>query len=158
MMEIRSKLPIKGRVDYVCRGQDGEIKWTHHTPQNTITELHDAMVADRISGGADTLITHCHCGTGAGQGAADTNLAAPIAENRTAVDSTTQGAGASDNDVVYVTTFPAGVCTGAIEEAGLFSAIAVATADMKCYDDTISKVKGALDSLVITWTNTYGAS
>lgn len=155
---IKDKVPIKAKVDYVCRGADGKIKWEHHTPRNTITELHDVLVADRLSGGTDTLMTHCHCGTGSGQGSSDTNLDAYFDEARTAVDSTTQGTGASDNDVVIVTTFPAGVCTGNVEEAGLFSSSVQATADMKCYDDTISKVKAALDSLVITWTITYGAS
>jgi hypothetical protein len=158
MVNIKDKMGIRGKVDYKMWNKDGEIIYEHHTPQNTITELHDALVADRLAGGTDDLFTHCHCGTGAGGGAASTNLVAHIDEARTAVTSSTQGAGAADNDVVVITTFGAGVCTAAIEECGLFSAAAQATADMKCYDDTISKNKGADDTLEITWTITYGAS
>lgn len=132
--------------------------WKHHAKLNTITELHDALVADRISGGTDTLMTHCHCGTGTGQTSASTNLATYCNEVRTAVDSTTQGSAGSDNDVVIVTTFAAGVCTASIEECGMFSNATQTTADMKAYDDSISKVKAAADSLEITWTFTYGAS
>lgn len=158
MLDIRDKMPIKAKVDYVCRGPDGKIKWMHHTPKNTITELHDVLVADRLSGGTDTLMTHCHCGTSTGGTSASTNLEARIDEARTAVDSTTQGSGASDNDVVIVTTFGAGVCTATITEVGLFSSSGQNTADMKCYDDSINKVKAADDTLEITWTITYGAS
>ena len=153
-----TRMTIKQQVHYECFGPDGKLKWMHDTPQNTLTELMDVMVADAIAAGPDPLITHAHLGTGIGQGAADTNLSAHFNEARTVVDSTTQGAGGSDNDVVIVTTFPAGICTGAVEEAGLFSNVAQATADMKAYDDTISKVKAAADSLVLTWTLTFGAS
>jgi len=154
----RSRVKITQQVNYKCYGPDGKLKWEHNTPKNTLTELMDVLVADRISGGTDTLCTHCHCGTGSGQGAASTNLATPCAENRTAVDSTTQGSGAADNDVVIVTTFPAGVCTASIEEAGLFSDIDRTVEDMKAYDDSLSKSKDAADSLVLTWTLTFGAS
>jgi len=158
MVNIRSKMKVTQQVHYECKGPDGKIKWTHNTPKNTLTELMDVMVADAISGGSDDLILFGHLGTGSGQGASDTNLATPCEEVRTADDSTTQGGGAADNDIVYVFTFAAGVCTGAIEEAGLFSAEAYATADMKAYDDSISKTKGADDSLEMTWTLTFGAS
>jgi hypothetical protein len=158
MVNIRSKMGIRAKVDYRMFNPEKGWYWEHHTPQNTITELHDALVADRLAGGTDTLFTHCHCGTGSGQTSASTNLATHINEARTAVTSSTQGAGAADNDVVVITTFGAGVCTAAIEECGLFSAAAQATADMKCYDDIISKNKGADDTLEITWTITYGAS
>lgn len=158
ILNIRSREKITQQVNYKCYDENGKLKWEHDTPKNTFTELMDVMVADAISGGSDDLITHCHLGTGSGQGSSDTNLDTPCAENRTAVDSTTQGSGASDNDVVIVTTFPAGVCTGQIEEAGLFSDLTYTTADMKAYDDSISKPKGSLDSLVLTWTLTFGAS
>lgn len=153
-----SKMKIKQQVNYKCYGPDGKLKWEHDSPKNTLTELMDVLVADRISGGTDTLMTYAHLGTGSGQGSASTNLATPCEEVRTAPDSTTQGSGGSDNDVVIVTTFAAGVCTASIEESGMFSAEAYATADMKAYDDSLSKTKDAADSLVLTWTFTFGAS
>lgn len=154
----KSRVVITQQVNYKCYGPDGKIKWEHDSPKNTLTQLMDVMVADAVSAGGDTLILYAHLGTGSGQGAAHTNLKTPCAGNRTADDSTTQGSGADDNDIVYVFTFAAGVCTGAIEEAGLFSALANDVEDMKAYDDDISKAKAAADSLVLTWTLTFGAS
>jgi hypothetical protein len=158
MQENKDKFGIKGRVNYKMFDAFGNMIWEHNTPENTITELHDVMVADHMAGGDDTLITHAHCGTGSGQTSSDTNLDAPMDEARTAIDSKTQDDGGDDNDVIVVTTFGAGVCTGNIEEAGLFSSSSQETADMKCYDDSISKSKGANDTLEVTWTITYGAS
>jgi len=155
------EINIKGKVEYVLTDENGNIKQSGFC-MNTITELHDALVADRLSGGSDTLFTHGHAGTGTGQTSASTNLAAAFAENRTAVDSSTQGAGGDDNDVIVVFTLGAGVCTGMVEELGLFSSQADDTADMKCYSDNATAgygiPKGASDSLVVTWTITYGAS
>lgn len=158
MVNIRSKMGIRGRVDYKMWNKAGELIYEHHTPQNTITELHDALVADRLAGGTDALFTHCNCGTGAGGGAASTNLVARIDEARIAVTSSTQQAGVEDNNVVVIATFVEGKCTAAIEECGLFSDADQDVADLKCYDDSISKNKGADDTLEITWTITYGAS
>ena len=149
-----------GHVKYEARNKQGEIVYQHeHNEElgehNTVCDLYYDLIADRIAGGADTLLTHGHCGTGNGQVAADTNLDTPCGEARTAVDSSTQGAGADAHKVVVITTFGAGVCTGALEECGLFSAANQATADMKLYDDSLSYAKGAGDTLVVTWTITH---
>lgn len=155
------KMGIKGKVEYTLLDENGHIK-QQGMCMNTITELHDALVADRMAGGADTLFTHGHAGTSTGGTSASTNLVAHFDEARTAVDSSTQGAGGADNDVVVIFTLGAGVCTGTIEELGIFSAAAQATADMKAYSDNAAAgyaiPKGAADSLVVTWTFTYGAS
>ena len=158
MDKIKDNLGIRGRVNYKMIDAFGRVIWEHNTPENTITELHDVMVADHMAGGSDTLITHGHCGTGSGQTSSSTNLSSHMDEARTAIDSKTQQAGGDDNDVEVVVTFGAGVCTGDIEEVGLFSSSSQSTADMKCYDDTISKSKGANDTLEVTWTIIYGAS
>ena len=150
---------IMGHVKYVARNEAGEIIYIHEhnfpVEHNTVCDLYYDLVADRMAGGADALITHCHCGTGNGQVATDTNLAVNCAENRTAITSKTQGAGADAHKVVVVTTFAAGVCTGNLEECGLFSDIDRTVADMKLYDDSLSYAKGAGDSLEVTWTITH---
>lgn len=155
------KMGIKGKVEYVLTDENGNVKLDGFC-LNTITELHDALVADRLAGGSDTLFTHGHAGTSTGQTSASTNLATAFAEVRTAVDSSTQGAGGADNDVIVIFTLGAGVCTGTIEELGVFSSSASDTADMKAYSDNTAAgyaiPKGASDSLVVTWTFTYGAS
>jgi len=155
-LEINEKGRIKGKVDYVLRGPDGEIKAERHTPHNTITELHDALVADRLAGGSDGLIGWGKLGTSTGQDAADTDLATACGGARTAIDSITQGTAGADNDDIIVCTFGAGVDTGTITEAGLFAHLS--EAKMQCYDDSLDVTKGAGDTLELTWTVSYGAS
>jgi len=155
MSGIKDHVNVKGEIHYVLRDEHGDVK-NEGFLINTVTELHDALIADRLAGGSDALFTHMWVGTGTGQTAASTDLATPIAGGRQAVTSSTQGAGASDNDVVVIATFAAGVGTGAIHEIGIFSSNA--SGDMKCYNDSINVTKAAGDSLTVTWTITYGAS
>ena len=135
----------------LCLIEEGE-------SHNTDCKLHGVMVADLMAGGADTLISYGHAGTGTGATAQSTNLTTYCAEARTAIDSKTQGAGNDANDVVFVFTLGAGVCTATLTEVGLFVAAAQATADLQFYDDSINVVKGATQVLEVTWTVTYGTS
>lgn len=148
-----------GHVKYEGYNKDGKKIYEHKhkfpKEHNTVCDLYYDLIADRMAGGADTLITHGHCGTGAGQGAADTNLQTPCGEARTAIDSSTQGAGADLHIMTVITTFGAGVCTAALEETCLASNANQATADMKLYDDSLSFNKQAADTLVVTWTITH---
>jgi hypothetical protein len=121
---------------------------------NTITELMDAHVADQMSDQGEAAIGFMNVGTGSGQGAADTGLAVEL--DRNALDSTTQGAAGDDNDVIYVCTWAAGDGTGAITEAGIMRADNNTT--MMAYADFAVVNKLAADSMVITWTITFGAS
>lgn len=150
---------IMGCVKYEAYNEKGELVYyhKHNFPKehNTVCDLYYDLIADVMAGGADTLITHGHCGTGNGQVATDTNLAVVCGEARTAIDSKTQGAGADAHKVTVITTFGAGVCTGNLEECGLFSNVAQATADMKLYDDSLSYAKGAGNTLVVTWVITH---
>ena len=148
-----AKQPIVGHFKAVLRDKDGNIK-AEIEKHNLVTVEYDRLAADRVSGGSDTLATYMGVGTGTGQTSTDTDLATSVV--RVILDSTTQGAGGDDNDVIYVTTFPAGTGTGALTEAGLFDASTAG--NMFLYDDFAVINKGALDSLVITWTVTFGNS
>ncbi len=148
---------IKSNVHYEMRNSKGKITWEFDS-HNIDAKLHGVLVADLMSGGSDTLIGYGHAGTSTGQDAQDTNLAIYCAEARTAITSKTQGAGDDANDVVYLFTLGAGICTGTLTEIGLFVAAAQATEDMQFYDDSINKVKAAGDLLTVTWTVTYGVS
>jgi hypothetical protein len=150
---IHSKLPIKGHFHAELISEDGEIK-AIIDKKNTITELMDAHVADQLADGGDAAIGYMGIGTGTGQTSASTGLATALA--RVALDSTTQGTGGADNDVIYVATFPAGTGTGAITEAGIM--LGDNNTTMMAYDDFDVKNKAAGDSLIITWTITFGAS
>jgi len=148
------KIPVKGHLKLVLTDEDGKIK-DKREYDNTITVLHDATIADRMAGGTDALVDYTGVGTtSGGKSTASTALEAQVA--RVQNDSNTQGAGADDNDVVHVSTFPAGTGTGALIEAGLFTGAADAT--LSAYQDFSVINKGAGDTLTVTWTVTYGAS
>jgi len=148
---------IKGKVKWVLRDEFGNIK-EEGEYENTVTALHDALVADRLAGGSDQLINWGHAGTGSGQTSSSTILASEFAESRTTLTSATQQAGGDDNDVKYTFTLGAGICTGNIEEIGIFTSEAYNSGGLCCYNDTISLTKGASDTLTVEWTVTYGAS
>ena len=150
---------VMGRVEYVAWNENEEIIYEHKhdfpKEHNTVCDLYYDFLADHAAGGSDAIISDCHCGTGSGQGAADTNLDVPCPEIRTAVDSIAQGAAANSHIVTVITTFPAGICTASLEECGLFPSHASDAADMFLYDESLSFAKGALDTLVVTWTITH---
>jgi len=91
-------------------------------------------------------------GTGTGQDAADSTLAAYIADSRTALDSKTRGSNAI---ITMVCTLGAGVGTGAITEAGVFNVVTQNTTDLLLYASFAAVNKAAGDTLVITWTLTF---
>lgn len=123
---------------------------------NTITVLGDEMVADKMSGGSPTLPSHIAVGTGtpSPNTSAATALGTELA--RVALDSTAQGTGADDNDVIWTATFPAGTGTGALTEAGVFNAASVGT--MFCFATFGVVTKAAADVIVFVWTLTCGDS
>lgn len=150
---MKDSFGIKGKVKLTLKDDKGNVI-KEVEGRNTITNLMDAHVADQLSDSGGGAIGYMGVGTGSGQGASDTGLDSTL--DNVALDSTTQGAGGDDNDVVYVATFGAGVCTGAITEAGIFQADNNTT--LMAYDDFDVINKGASDTLEITWTITFGSS
>lgn len=121
---------------------------------NLITQLGDAYVAGEMAYAGQDQMSHMEIGTGTGGTSASTTLVSAL--SRVALDSLAQGAGANDNDVTYSATWAAGVGTGAITEAGIFNASSAGT--MLAYSSFAVKNKGALDTLTINWTITFGSS
>lgn len=150
---FHSEIGIKGLCNIQLFGPDGKLK-EERIIHNTVTELMDAHVADCLSDQGDGTIDYMAVGTGSGQTSASTGLAVSL--DRNALTSTTQGAGAADNDVVYVGTWAAGDGTGAITEAGLMRDDD--DTKLMLYADFAAVNKAAADTLVITWTCTLGAS
>lgn len=147
---------LKGMLRLTLFDEFGHIKDYREVP-NTITVAGDKITADAMSDRGETLPSHIGVGTtSGGKTTASNALEAQVGANRTALDSTTQGAGADDNDVIWVCTFGAGVGTGALVEAGIFNHITAG--DMYAYQEFAVINKAAGDSLVVTWTCTYGAS
>lgn len=144
-----------GRMHLELRDEFGNLKEVRDSyPHNTVTELGDAHVADAMSDQGEGALGFMAVGTGSGQTSASTGLAVALDIN--ALTSTTQGAGAADNDVVYIGDWAAGDGTGAITEAGIF--LASNNTSMNYYDDFSAVNKAAGDTLQITWTVTFGAS
>jgi hypothetical protein len=134
----------------VLRGPDGRIK-ARRVVHNTIPALGDAYVADQMSGKAIAAIGWMAVGTGSPSATAlGTEL------DRNALTSKTQGTAGDDNDVIYVGNWAAADGTGAITEAGLFSANTSGTMLASSSFSVINK--GAADTLQITWTITYGST
>lgn len=158
MLEIKNQgfhnsMGIKGLCHLELFGPDGELK-EERLIHNTITNLMDAHVADQMSDQGEAAIGYMSVGTGSGQGAGDTGMDATL--DRNALTSTTQQAGADDNDVEYVGDWAAGDGTGAITEAGIMRADD--DASLMTYADFAAVNKAAGDTLKITWTVTFGAS
>ena len=153
MSELQSKMGIVGRMHLQLFGPDGKLK-EERFHKNTVTELGDAHVADAMSDQAEGALGYMAVGTGSGQTAASVGLATSL--DRNALTSTTQGAGAADNDVVFVGDWAAGDGTGAITEAGIL--LGDNNTSLNYYADFAAVNKAAGDTLKITWTVTYGAS
>ncbi len=150
---FHSELGLKGECLVQLFGPDGELK-EERLIKNTVTELMDAQAADQMSDQGQAAIGYMAVGTGSGQTSVSTGLAVSL--DRNALTSTTQGAAGDDNDVIYVGTWAAGDGTGAITEAGVIQADNNTT--LMTYADFAVVNKLAADSLVITWTVTFGAS
>lgn len=155
---MKEKFGIKGKVHYVLRDKDGNIK-AENIDTNAITVGMDAHVADQLSDSGDATIGFIALGTGTGGGAASTDLETYSAGTLIALSGTpTQGTGGADNDVVYSGYWGAGVGTATITEAGIFLGSASSRTDLMTYDDSLNVTKGASDTLKIDWTLTFGAS
>lgn len=154
-MQIQDRTnPFTGRVEITLLDQYGRVK-DYEVIHNVVTNAGDAHIADQMSSSPDEVVmSHMEVGTGTGGGASSTTLVTAL--SRVALDSFAQGTGANDNDVTYSATWGAGTGTGAIREAGIFNDDTTGT--MLAYSSFAVKNKGALDSLVINWTISYGAS
>ena|SRR3990167_1185117 len=150
-----NKVKIKGKSHIQLFDKDGKLK-DERFVTNTITNAGDAHIADRMSSvPGESAMSHMAVGTGSTAAAVgDTTLQTEL--DRNALTSFAQGAGADDNDVIYIGDWAAGDATGTITEAGILNAAAAGTLLARQVFTGIAK--GASDTLKITWTITYGAS
>jgi hypothetical protein len=143
---------IRGFVELVLRGPDGEIKQVE-TLENIIVAGGLAHIASRMTGIAQAVMGWLGVGTGStGVGSevvGNTLLVTEIARVATTptIVTTTQ----TNDTVQHVATIPAGTGTGAINEAGLFNVVTANTATMlnRITFAVINKAAG--DALTVTW-------
>lgn len=155
MIKIKDRILWHSKVQVQLFGPDGKLK-DESIVTNVVTNVGDAWVANQLSGAAADLMSHMAIGDDNDPAPAVTDTTLNHELDRHALTSTTQGAGADDNDIIYVGDYAAGHGTGALVEAGLFNDDTAGT--MLCRTIYPVKNKGALDTLKITWTFTCGAS
>jgi len=145
---FNDSIKMKGRLNIVLTGPDGEVKEQHEV-DNLVVTVGKNFIASRMKDTTDTAMSHMEVGTGSTAAAVgDTALGAAVASSRVSLTSTT----VSTNSVAYVATFPAGTGTGALTEAGIFNASSAGTMLCRTVFSVINK--GAADTLGITWTVT----
>ena len=113
---------------------------------NLVVTAGKEWVADRMSD-ASTVMTHMGIGTG--------NTAAVIGD--TDLDTviglrlglTTSGGTVAGAVITYACSYPSGAHTGAITEAGIFTAVTSGTMLARTVFTVVNK--GALDSMTISW-------
>jgi len=135
----------KGKVTLVLTGSDGVVKETREV-ENLVVQTGLNYIASRMKDATATVMTHMGLGTSSTAATlAQTALVTAVGV-RVALTSTT----VTTSSVAYACTFGAGVATGAITEAGIFSALTAGTMLCRTVFSVINK--GAADTLTITWT------
>lgn len=145
---ISDKLPILGSLKIQTFDLTGSLKEERNIP-NLVVTPGLVLIATGLSSGTTTALTHMAVGSDSTP--ADLSQTALLAEvGRVALTSTTL----IGSSVSYVGTYPAGTGTGALTEAGIFSASTVGTMLSRSTFAVVNKL--ASDSMVITWTITIG--
>jgi len=140
MSKIQDNLKMKGRLQVSLNGE------VVRDIDNLVVTAGKAYVADRMKNNSSVM---SHMGIGSGNTAAAAgNTALGSQLGRVSLTSTT----VSSNVVTYVATFAAGTGTGAVTEAGIFTASSGGT--MLCRTVFSVVNKGSADSMTITWTVT----
>lgn len=141
-------ITVKGTVNLVLMGPDGKVK-EDVTYDNLVVDLGLAYIASRMKDATATAMSHMAVGT-TNTAAADAQTTLVAHNARVALASTTISTTNVANDgLTYVATFPAGTGTATLVEAGIFNDPTTGT--MLCRTVFGSIVKGALDTLTITW-------
>lgn len=136
----------KGKFVFELVGPDGKIK-NRVEVDNLVVTVGRNHIASRIVGTAQAVMSHMAIGTsGTAPAAGDTGLGGEIA--RVALS----GWSASGNVATATASFGPGVGTGTLQEVGLFNAASSGT--MLCRATYSSIVKGAADTLNVTYTVT----
>jgi len=145
-MNTNENLKASGSLRVVVTGKDGQVK-EEHDFKNLVVTVGKNFVASRMVGTAANVMSHMAIGSNNTAAAAgDTALGAEL--GRVALAS----ASATSAVVTYTATFPAGIGTGAVVEAGIFNNSTGGT--MLCRTVFSVVNKGADDAMSVTWTVT----
>jgi hypothetical protein len=147
---MKEQLVTIGFVKARLLDPNGKVKEAKDLGYNLIVDTGKQGIADQLLA-APTIPkpTHMGIGTGATAPAAANTALVTETGTRQALTKTRSG-----NVVTNVATFGAGVGTGAITEAGIFTAATAGTMFSRIVFSAINK--GANDTLELTWTYTIG--
>ncbi len=140
---MQDNIKVKGNLKIVQFDEHNKIKDVREIP-NLVVTVGKGYIAERMTTNTTVIMSHMAAGSqNTAPVASETALGTEL--GRVALDSTTANA----NTVAYVATFPAGVATGSLTEAGIFNANANGT--MLCRTQFNEINKSASDAIVITW-------
>lgn len=152
-------IPVRARV--IANLRLGRRIVKSYEAENFLTELGEAYLADRLSDRdhADGDIDYMGIGTGSGQSRTSTTLATEVARVGITFGYPDQGAGADDNDVIWLATFGAGTpaTDQTISEGALFSLVSSGVM-VNYFEFSPGIVKTTAMSLSISLIWTIGAS
>lgn len=147
---MKEKLLTIGYVKARVLDSKGRLKEELDLGKNLIVDTGKSGIADQLLA-SPTIPKPTHMGIGTGTtapAAANTALVTEVGTRQSLTKSR------SGNVVTNVATFGAGVGTGAITEAGIFTAVTAGTLYSRITFSAINK--GANDTLELTWTYTIG--
>lgn len=139
---IQENIKTKGTLLITVYDENHNIKDTVKV-NNLVVNVGKNYIASRITSNASVLMSHMALGSSnTSPTSSDTTLGNEL--GRVALDSSQ----VTNNTIAYIATFPAGVATGTLKEAGIFNANANGT--MMCRSQ-FSVTKDASDTIVISW-------
>jgi hypothetical protein len=134
---------VTGKLKIVRLDESGNEKEVREV-KNLIVAVGKNIITSRLVG--NTTAIPSHMAVGSSNTAATTAQTALGTElSRVVLDSSTR----TNNTITYVATFPAGVGTGSVTEAGILNSSS--SGDMLCRTNFNEVNKGAGDVIVITW-------
>jgi hypothetical protein len=146
---LADPITLRGELEVVLRDKRGRIK-ARRVVDNLITTVGRNSIVDQLLA-SPTLgkPTHMEVGTsGTAAAVGDTTITGAF--GRQALTSKTR----ATNVLTMVGNFAAGVATGTLQEAGVWDAVSSGTLWSRATFTSI--VKGASDTLQVTWTWTIG--
>jgi hypothetical protein len=138
---------IKGQLTLTLLDASGNVKSCSNI-DNLVVTTGKNLIASRIAGNTDSVVTHMALGTGSvAPLIANTTLGAEIVGSRTALS--VSGGTPTNNIVICAAEFGPGVGTGAITESGLFNASSGGSMMSRTTFDPVNK--DVSDTLNISW-------
>ena len=143
---LNENISIKGDLKITLRDVvTGELM--ERIEKNLVVSVGKSYIASRMASNTSPVMSTMAVGTNStAPSALDTSLGAQLVSVSLAV----AGGTPSSNTVLYTATFPPGVGTGALVEAGIFGSVMLSRTTFTVIN------KGANDEMIINWTITIG--